>query len=162
MFVATGPIEDGDPAYLRWAELKRMLETKRWDVEPEAYRGHTTIAGKPFYAARTPRESLADWERRVSEDLFAVHDQFTHQGLTPHALAVPFGDYGQRTPGAPIPRLFSALATRQFGTFFVEAGDADFAGPGSGAAERFELRAGTSLADLYGWLRKHSSPTPPR
>jgi hypothetical protein len=52
------------------------------------------------------------------------------------------------------------LLTRQFGNFFVQAddNDPDLTVPGAGAASRFEMRTGTTLDELYGWLRKHSVP----
>jgi hypothetical protein len=174
MFVTTGDIEAKDPFYLTWTELHAMLGSGRWDVEPQAYKGHRELtvdpAGDqaPFYAARRytrsgGQESLADWEARVSDDLFAVRQQFVDQGLTPDASAVPFGDYGQWGTNDPaIPGLLSGLLTRQFGSFFVSAADGDpgFTTPGTGAAERFELRPGTTLDALYAWLRRHSIPSP--
>jgi hypothetical protein len=149
-----------------------MAASGRWDVEPHTHDGHGQVTigphGRraPFYAARrrTPsggRETLGRWEARVSKDLFAVGDEFAQQGMVPHAFSVPFGDYGQRAADDPaIPRLLSHLLTRQFGSFFVQADDDDpaFTVPGSGAAERYEVRTGTTLDQLYGWLRKHSAP----
>jgi hypothetical protein len=174
MFVITGDIQNKDPFYLSWTELHAMQKSGRWDVEPHAYEGHRELtidpAGDqaPFYAARRytrsgGEESLADWEARVSDDLFALRQQFADQGLTPHAFAVPFGDYGQWGTNDPaIKGLLTGLLTRQFGSFFVQADDNDaaFTPPGSGAAERYELRAGTTLDALYAWLRRHSIPSP--
>jgi hypothetical protein len=173
MFVITGAIQDKDPFYLSWTELHAMQESGRWDVEPHAYEGHRELtidpAGDqaPFYAARRytrshGEETLADWEARVSDDLFALRQQFADQGLEPHAFAVPFGDYGQWGTNDPaIKGLLSGLLTRQFGSFFVQADDNDpgFTTPGTGAAERYELRTGTTLDALYAWLRRHSIPS---
>jgi biofilm PGA synthesis lipoprotein PgaB len=172
IFVITGQIDRRSPFYLTWRELHRMAGSGRWDVEPHAHDGHGQITIAPdgrqagFYAARRftrshGRETLAAWEARVSSDLFTLRDRFAAQGLTPHAFAVPFGDYGQRAGDDPaIPRLLSALLTRQFGSFFVQADDddPDFTVPGTGVAERYELHTGTTLDQLYGWLRKHSAP----
>jgi poly-beta-1,6-N-acetyl-D-glucosamine N-deacetylase len=172
MFVITGEIERRNPFYLTWAELHRMAASGRWDIEPHAHNGHgeiMTADGRraPFYAALRQvrphgQETLGDWEERVARDLFELRDRFAAQGIVPHAFAVPFGDYGQHqgTGRGPIPRLLSSLLTRQFGNFFVQADDNDpsFTTPGSGRAERYELRTGTTLDDLYGWLRKHSAP----
>jgi peptidoglycan/xylan/chitin deacetylase (PgdA/CDA1 family) len=172
MFVITGQIDRRNPFYLTWAELHRMADSGRWDVEPHAHQGHREITvsrdGRQagFYAARRytrshGRESLADWEARVSSDLFTLRDRFAAQGLRPYAFAVPYGDYGQRAANDPaIPRMLPALLTRQFGSFFVQSDDDDpgFTAPGTGAAERYEVRTGTTLNQLYGWLRKHSMP----
>ncbi len=170
MFVITGEIEKRSPFYLTWAELHKMQASHRWDIEPHAHEGHheVTIAADgtsaPFYAARLftrsqGRETLPQWEARVSADVFAVRERFAEQGIEPHAFAVPFGDYGQRAANdSQIPDLMSDLLTRQFGNFFIQADDDDpgFTTPGTGAAERYELRTGTSLDDLYGWLSRHS------
>lgn len=172
MFVITGEIDRRNPFYLTWAELHRMADSGRWDIEPHAHQGHGEITVAPdgrqagFYAARRytrsrGRESLADWEARVSSDLFTLRDRFAAQGLRPYAFAVPYGDYGQRAANDPaIPRMLPALLTRQFGSFLVQSDDDDpgFTRPGTGAAERYEVRTGTTLDQLYGWLRKHAMP----
>jgi poly-beta-1,6-N-acetyl-D-glucosamine N-deacetylase len=174
MFVVTGEIQQRNPDYLSWTELHAMRDSGRWDVEPEAYEGARELTidpqgdQAPFYAARRYTrsagvETLPDWESRVSTDLFALRQQFADQGLTPHALALPYGDYGQYGANdAAIPNLLSALLSRQYGSFFAAAGDGDpnFTKPGTGAAERFELRTSTTLDSLYGWLRRHSLPSP--
>ncbi|WCB91648.1 hypothetical protein DSM104299_00321 [Baekduia alba] len=169
MFVTTQAVERGEPKDLRWSELQRMVRSGRWDVEPRGHAGavrltvSATGAQAPFYAARRytrsqGQESLSGWEARVGEDLFAVRDRFAAQGLTPHAFAVPFSDYGQERGNDPaIPRLLSGLLTRQFGSFFVEdRADPGFTAPGAGLAERYLMRPGTSLDALYGWLRRHA------
>jgi hypothetical protein len=170
MFVITGEIAKRSPFYLTWSELHTMRDSGRWDIEPHADQGHVEITvaadGKraPFYAARRftrshGRETLQAWEARVSSDIFALQATFTAQGITPHAFAVPFNDYGQIARNDPaIPGLMSALLVRQFGSYFVQADgdDASFTTPGTGAAQRYELGTGTSLDDLYGWLSRHS------
>jgi poly-beta-1,6-N-acetyl-D-glucosamine N-deacetylase len=172
MFVITAQIETGDPEYLTWAELHAMADSGRWDIEPHAHEGHRTVTiapdgtQAPFYAARKytrseGQETLAEWEARVSTDLFAVGDRFAEQGLTPHVFAVPFGDYGQRDGNDPaIPELLSGLITRQFGSFFIQtpASDPEFTVPGSGSAQRYVMRTETTPDLLYAWLHKHSAP----
>jgi peptidoglycan/xylan/chitin deacetylase (PgdA/CDA1 family) len=169
MFVITGDM--GDPFYLTWTELHAMRDSGRWDVEPHAFQGHREItvapdgAQAPFYAARRytrslGRESLADWEARVGDDLFTLRQQFVNQGMTPDAFAVPFGDYGQWSANDPaIPGLLSALLTRQFGNWFIQddRNDPGFTLPRTGSAQRYEVRTVTSLNSLYGWLRRHST-----
>jgi hypothetical protein len=172
MFVMTAMVEKGDAADLRWAELHRMADSGRWDIEPRAHAGAAKVtvsaAGEqaPFYAARrftrsAGQESLSAWEGRVSEDLFALRDRFTAQGMEPHAFAVPFSDYGQISGNDPaIPKLLSALLTRQFGSFFVaDRRDPGFTTPGAGVTERYVMRADTTLDQLYRWLRDHSAAT---
>jgi hypothetical protein len=175
MFVVTGAVESGKPEYLTWAELHRMQDSGRWDIEPKAHEGHAriTVAADgtqaPFYAARRytrseGRETLAAWEARVSGDLFAVRDRFAAQGMTPHAFALPYGDYGQLSGNDPeIPALLRTLLTRQFGSFLVTADgrDNDLSVPGEGASERYPIRPGLTLGQLDGWLRKQSAPPAP-
>lgn len=172
MFVITGEIERKSPFYLSWAELHRMVDSGRWDVEPHAHQGHVQIPAAPtgnrlpFYAARRLTtsdgvESLADWEARVTGDLLELRHQLEQQGLEPHAFAVPFGDLGQRAADDErIPELLGSFLTRQFGSYLVQSddGDADFTTPGQGAAERYELRTQTTLDELDGWLRRHAEP----
>lgn len=171
MFVMTKSVEKGAAQDLRWSELHRMADSGRWDVEPRAHAGATKITisadGRqaPFYAARrytasAGLESLPAWEARVSEDLFALRDRFAAQGFTPHAFSVPFSDYGQIAGNDPnIPGLLSGLLTRQFGSFFVQdSSDPGFTTPGTGATQRFVVRGGTTLAQLYDWLSRHSAP----
>ena len=170
MFVITGRTESGDPEYLTWAELHGMADSGRWDLEPHGHEGHQklTVAPDgtqaPFYAARRytrseGMETLAEWEARVSTDLFAVNESFADQGLTPHVFAVPFGDYGQRDGNDPaIPELFTSLLTRQFGSYFIQTPESDpaFTVPGTGPASRFVMRTDTTPASLYAWLKLHS------
>jgi Polysaccharide deacetylase len=171
MFVITGKTEEGDPEYLTWAELHEMADSGRWNLEPHGHEGHQklTVAPDgtqaPFYAARKytrsqGMETLAEWEARVSTDLFAVNDRFAAQGLTPHVFAVPFGDYGQRDGNDPaIPGLLTDLLTRQFGNYFIQTPESDplFTVPGTGPAPRFVMRTDTTPDSLYAWLRKHAS-----
>jgi hypothetical protein len=169
MFVQTGPTEDGDPSYLRWSELRRMRESGRWDVQPGAHRGYATIATgprgqtAPFYVARRwtrsdGLETRAAWERRVAGDLFALRSRFAVHGIAPAAIAVPYGDIGRRTTNdRALPRLLSGLLERQFGNWFTQVADADFTRPGHGRAERYALDRDTRPADLYRWLRRHST-----
>ena len=163
MFVITGEIERGSPFYTTWEELHAMEESGRWDVEPHAHAGHTTIRSSvgtaPFYASRRPGESLARWQWRVTEDVLAVRERFAEQGIRPTAFAVPYGDFGQRTAAHPaIPRIFAGVLRRRFGHFMVQAAGNDprFTAPGNGAAPRYELGTTTTLADLYRWLRRHT------
>ncbi len=168
MFAVTGPTEDGDPDYLRWNELQRMRASGRWDVQPGAHRGRSTVAiapdGRqaPFYAARRYTrsggvESRAAWERRVAGDLFALRTRFEQHGIAPVAIAVPYGDTGARTTNdRALPRLLRGLLERQFGNWFAQAADADFTTPGDGRAERFALDRATRPDDLYRWLRRHA------
>lgn len=171
IFVITDEIEAGNAFYLTWEELHGMRDSGRWDIQPHAHAGHHELAisaqgdHAPFYSARRyttsgGMETLAQWEARVSEDLFTARQRFLDHGIEPQSFAVPYGDYGQRVTNDPsIPQLLSGLLTRQFGNWFIQAddNDPDFTRPGTGAAQRFELTTGARLDSLYGWLRRHSN-----
>jgi peptidoglycan/xylan/chitin deacetylase (PgdA/CDA1 family) len=171
IFAITDEIEAGNPFYLTWEELHGMRDSGRWDIQPHAHAGHHELAVNaqgdhaPYYSARRyttsgGMETLAQWESRVSEDLFTARQRFIDHGIDPVAFAVPYGDYGQRVTNDPsIPQLMSGLLTRQFGNWFIQADDNDpaFTRPGTGAAQRYELTTGARLDDLYGWLRRQST-----
>lgn len=169
MFVVTGAIQDEDPAHLTWRELRAMRGSGRWDVEPHAHRGNSRVAAgpsgatAPFYAVRRytksgGQESFADFERRVTTDLFRAREEMIDHGFEPHAIAIPDGDYGQRAGNDPaIEPFMRDLLTRQFGVLFAsdERNDPDYTRP-FGDAERYELHSDTTTDRLYMWLRDHA------
>jgi len=171
MFVITGAIVDKNPLHLSWTELRRMKNSGRWDIQPETYQGHVKITvdahgdQAPFYAMRrwlrsTGEETFAQYQRRVAGDLFTLAGQFTSQGIPVHAIAVPFGDYGQQDAGND-PRIVPftlGLMKTQFGTVFVQNPDNNppFTTPtGGGLQQRWEANRSTTAWDLYTWLRAH-------
>lgn len=169
MFVSTAAIEAEDPAHLTWAELHRMADSGRWEVEPQGHDGARRVAydelgsTAPFYAVRRYTrsdglESFADYERRVTGDLFAVAERMRDQGFATHALALPDGEYGQaRTNDPAIAPFMRALLARQFGVYFArhQRNEPDYA-RALGEPQRLELHAGTTTDRLYMWLRDHS------
>ena len=168
MFVATEAIERGDAERLTWRELRSMRDSGRWDVEPQAHAGDARVAydargdTAPFYSVRRytrsdGQETFAEFERRVTSDVFRAQDEMHDHGFAPAAFAVPFGDYGQRNAGDPeIAPFMRGLLARQFGAYFV---DDERNAPGYttplGDAERFEVGAQTTTDRLYMWLRDH-------
>jgi hypothetical protein len=171
MFVITGHVAAKNPFYLDWTELRRMQRSGRWDIQPHAYRGHFQVTvdphgdRAPFYAVRrylrsTGEETFAEYQRRVALDLFTLGDQFKAQAIDVHALAVPYGDYGQQDPGND-PRIVPftlGLMQSQFGTVFVQDdhNDPPYTTPtGGGPQKRWEARSSTTVAQLYDWLRAH-------
>jgi Polysaccharide deacetylase len=169
MFVITGEVERENPSHLTWRELHTMRDSGRWDVQPEARDGHAKVAydaagnTAPFYSVRRytrsdGRESFADYERRVTTDLFAVKGDMEDHGFDPIALAVPYGDYGQRRMGnAEIALFMRGLLNRQFPVWFTED-ELNAPGYTTPAAEprRFEVNSAVSTDRLYMWLRDHA------
>jgi peptidoglycan/xylan/chitin deacetylase (PgdA/CDA1 family) len=173
MFVAPGQIRADDAQFLTWKELAAMTKSGRWDVQELAgapprrvaydARGRTA----PFYAVRRYTrsgglESLADWEQRVTTDVFAGDDSLREHlpGYRALTFAVPYGDYGQLATNDPrIPRLFRAFLLRRFATIFAGGGGGYSTRAALHAvAGRFELYTKTSLYALYTWLRAHATP----
>jgi hypothetical protein len=169
IFVITDQVERKNPFYLTWDELHRMADSGRWDVQPHADKGHVRVAydrrGRtaPFYAVRRythsgGREDFADYEERVTSDVFAARDALKDQGFEPLAFAVPYGDYGQRSGGdRRIPSFMGEFLRRLFGAVFVEdeRNAPDYSRP-TGMAARYEVHSATTADQLYMWLRDHS------
>ena len=169
MFVITGEVERENPTHLTWRELHSMRDSGRWDVQPQTREGHARVAydsaghTAPFYSVRRytssdGRESFADYERRVTSDLFAVKDDMEDHGFDAVALAVPYGDYGQRQlPGGEVAVFMRGLLTRQFPVWFTddELNAPDYTRP-RGEARRFEVNSSISTDRLYMWLRDHA------
>lgn len=175
MFVVTANIAARNPLYLDWAELHRMQRSGRWDIQPESYQGDTEVAvdsrgdQQPFYAARrylrsTGKETFAAYERRVGGDLFTLAAQFAAQGIAVHAIAVPFGDYGQLDTGNDarvVPFILPLLST-QFGTVFVQSPSNDppyDTATDGGVQERWAASASTTPQALYAWLTARDPAT---
>lgn len=155
LFPLTGEVDSRDRDYLSWRELHALQRSGRWDVQPGAFIGGRRLTVEPtglageFYAYRrytrsAGRETFADWQARVTRDVFDARDAMTAHAFDPVAFSVPYGNYGQRRSNDPriAPWMRSLLAT-QFPVVF--------AGPGP---DRFEVSAGTTADDLYRWLRR--------
>ena len=169
MFVTTRAIESEDPSRLTWAELQRMNDSGRWDIEPQAHDGARRVAydergsTAPYFAVRRYTrseglESFADYERRVTGDLFAVADRLREQGFDPNAIAIPDGEYGQGTTNDPaIAPFMRALLARQFGTYFGRhpRNEPDYAAA-LGEPQRLQVHPELTTDRMYMWLRDHS------
>jgi peptidoglycan/xylan/chitin deacetylase (PgdA/CDA1 family) len=169
MFVITDRPDSADPAYLTWKELHAMSDSRRWDIQPQADQGHARVAldasghTAPFYAARRftkseGRESFADYEQRVSSDVFAAKEAVGEQGFEARAFAIPYGDYGQLTGNdARIAPFMRDFLGRQFEAVFIEdeRNAPGYTGP-TGPAERYRVHRETTTDRLYVWLRDNS------
>jgi peptidoglycan/xylan/chitin deacetylase (PgdA/CDA1 family) len=165
-FVPTARIASRDRDLLAWKELHDMESSGRWDVQANGTDSEArVVAGPtgemaPSYAYRRYTQSqgietYADWQARVTRDIFAARDAMVAQGFDPVAFAVPGGDYGaQATNDARIPGFVRSLVTTQFGTAFVrDARNWPGYTTRSGDATRFEVGRETTADDLYTWLR---------
>jgi peptidoglycan/xylan/chitin deacetylase (PgdA/CDA1 family) len=173
MFAIPGQMRSDNPFYLTWKELQAMQASGRWDIQEHAGAGHYLVnydqVGHmgPFYAFRrwtrsAGLESLADWEQRVTTDVFAGRDALKDHihGFRPLTFAVPYGNYGQnQTNDRRIPGLMQAFLQRQFEAIFVQdnANDPAFTTPAAHRSEaaRYEVHTDTTMDDIYAWLRRH-------
>jgi peptidoglycan/xylan/chitin deacetylase (PgdA/CDA1 family) len=169
MFVNTDQPGRKHALYLTWKELHAMSDSRRWEIQPQAHEGHIRVAldargnTGPFYAARRftrseGRESFADYEQRVTSDVFAAKEALEEQGFAPRAFAVPYGDYGQGSGNDPrISPFMRDFLERQFEAVFA---DHERNAPGyttpSGVAERYRVHRETTTDRLYVWLRDNS------
>ena len=158
LFVDVGPVEAGNPAYLTYAELGRLQDVGRWDVQLMSGTGNRRIrygSGPgdvgPFYAYRGAEEVLGGWRERVFSDITYGEDQLTHHvpGYRPLAFAPPHGNYGQAgTNDRRIPRLLLERLELSFAAIFTQDRDG-FATPGApNPLGRFEITAATTDEEL--------------
>jgi hypothetical protein len=155
MFPLTGEVDSRDRAYLTWRELHAMQRSGRWDVQPGAFHGGRLMTVDPsgaagaFYAYRrytrsAGEETFADWQARVTRDVFDARDAMVAHGFDAVAFSVPFGNYGQGESNDPRigPWMRSLLAT-QFPVVFAGTGP-----------HRFAVSGDTTADDLYRWLSR--------
>jgi peptidoglycan/xylan/chitin deacetylase (PgdA/CDA1 family) len=168
MFVIAAFVEETNPFYLTWDELRGMAKSGRWDLQEHAGAGHVNVrydlAGHegPAYAFRqyTPErglESFEQYKRRVAHDILWAKQTMREQvpGFNPLTFAVPFGSYGQdRTNDPRIPRFMSRLLRRHFQAVFM-TDPPRYSTPSSSRAAlpRIELNAGFGTDKLYRALR---------
>jgi peptidoglycan/xylan/chitin deacetylase (PgdA/CDA1 family) len=166
LFAPTAHIDSRNHELLMWKELKKMERSGRWDVQAEGTAGDEQVtvdangAAGPAYAFRRYTrsegiETFADWQQRVTRDVFAAREELVEHGFDPLALSVPAGDYGRTASNDPrIADYASELIDSQFGVGFVrgERNYPAYTTP-DGDAARLEIGETTSADDLYNWLR---------
>jgi hypothetical protein len=166
VFAPTARIHSENHELLMWKELKEMQDSGRWDVQAEGTAGDVRVvvsdsgATAPAYAVRRytdseGTETFAEWQQRVSDDVFAAREDLVEHGFDPVALSVPSGDYGRLgTNDARIPDYVRGLIGSQFGVSFVRdvRNYPGYTTP-KGDAARFEIGETTTADDLYYWLR---------
>ncbi len=127
MFVWTLPIEDEDPAALRWPYIRTMLRSGLWEAGAQSHRGFERIvadsAGNRHNFMTSPRwlpeEMRYEDPQSFRERLRADH-QFTRDliaraaGTPPRAFAFPYGDYGQHDERAVLSRRINMELISEF------------------------------------------------
>jgi hypothetical protein len=165
MSVIAGEVGSG-PFYPDWAELRRMRDSGRWDIELEAGLGAKNIrAGakadvRPFYAnlrvfGHGQRETFDAYKRRVTSDIEMGMRLLRTQlpGWQPQVMALPFGDYGQLGPndGRTGPFLRHWLHSH-FQALLLQ-GQPVYSVAGMQEIDRYQVISRTSVDELYTWLR---------
>ncbi|HWI71826.1 MAG TPA: polysaccharide deacetylase family protein, partial [Baekduia sp.] len=127
MFAITGRLSTHQPYYLSWEELQRMASGGRWDVGSHTRDGHTQIVTTPhgrrgaylthleWRPERGRLETLAEYRKRVSEDLAGSMDDLRDHGIRPaSAFAFPFSASKFPTNDPRVPDTLSQLVMGRF------------------------------------------------
>jgi len=165
MFVITGPVDRGNPFYLRWDEFRRMRASGRWDLQLHAAAMHTMVridAKGTQGAAYANRiwsdgrlESWAAYRRRVTGDLeLGMRRLRAELGRVPADLfAYPFSADGSwQTNDRRIPGFLDTALHARFGEVFEDGHPRRPPRTAQRSLERKEVNATTTAADLYAWL----------
>jgi polysaccharide deacetylase len=164
MFVPTGAVPSEPDTRLSWRELHRMAESGRWDVQVQAHDGAIRVATgpagemAPFYVTRryttsTGQETFAEYEQRVTLDLFTAQRELERQGFAPQAIAPPFGDDGRHAAEPRVRSLLTRLLQRQFAVSFASpSGRQARLSRRQGRPERFAVGPETTTRELLRWL----------
>lgn len=171
MFAASGLTRPDDDVHLSYKELAEMQESGRWDVQAHGDEGHGMLAidgrgstGSAYTHRRWTRsagaESLPAWEQRVTSDVFEAREALADHlpRYKPQAFAAPYGDVGQAsTNDERIPGLLQEFLSRQFEVVFVKHPHNYPAfttrREHHGFAHRFAIHGGTTVDDVFRWLR---------
>ncbi len=102
IFVATGYVENGNPLYLTWAQLREMYENGA-SIENHTH-SHAHLI------RRQPTETPDNWRDRVSSEIVRAQRELTGRGFNPTAFAYPYGEYN-----AAILEIVAELGLRGYG-----------------------------------------------
>jgi poly-beta-1,6-N-acetyl-D-glucosamine N-deacetylase len=167
MFVPAAQVQQANPQYLSWREIRAAVATGRWDIQEAAGQGDLQVVTSaegdrgPFYAnkrfAQGQMETLAGWRRRVTSDIYWGRRTIAANvpGHRPRAFALPEGDYGRIfTNDRRIPARLASFLSKHFGAAFALDPPAYVAaGSSDRPAGRFEVHASTTPERLYARLR---------
>jgi peptidoglycan/xylan/chitin deacetylase (PgdA/CDA1 family) len=129
MFVITGRVGTHAPYYLSWQELERMQSSGRWSLESHTADGHRTVPIGPegkqgaflthrmWLAGRNRLETMAEFRRRLSEDLAAsVAALRDHGAESVGAFAFPFSTSDLPTNDPRAPEALREIVSARFTT----------------------------------------------
>ena len=151
LFVVTGFASGPSRYWMSWDQLRRLEATGRWELAFHAgAHGHVPLHSpcKDFYVCRLPGESLAAYERRVTEEVAAGTRVLSRQipGWSHVAWAAPYDAAGQFAGDSNDPRIpgwVSRFFADRFSVVFLE----DRA-RGLNRRYRFQVKGSTTLTDF--------------
>ena len=139
MFVIAGAASNPGVYYASWADLKDYSRGGRWDIQSHTavmHREQKVADGRmlPALTSLVYGESLDQYRSRVRTDLSDASAAIKeHIGMTPVALAYPFGAYGaERTNHPAIRQILAEEVGKLYGVAFQQddQDDIPLAGPG--------------------------------
>ena len=109
-YIITGTLDKpGNSFHMTKEELKDIMKTGRWELQPHAYNGHGVIkidkegntghfySNKQWLDDKNRLETDEEYTRRVEDDIRkAIEDMTEYFGVDSLSFAIPFGDFGQR------------------------------------------------------------------
>ncbi len=127
MFLWTKPIEDEDPAALRWPYIRTMLRSGNWEAGAQSHHGFEQVVadseGQLQNFMTAPRwlteemrfEEPQAFRERLRADHIFTRDLITQRaGQAPRAFAFPYGDYGQYDERAVLSRRINMELVGEF------------------------------------------------
>ena len=85
IFVATEPVQTGNPGYMNWAQLKELAQNRAEIASHSHSHGHLI--------RRQPGEDHKTWLLRVRRDITRARGLLREQGFESAAFAWPYGEY---------------------------------------------------------------------
>jgi peptidoglycan/xylan/chitin deacetylase (PgdA/CDA1 family) len=183
MFVITGssfaPGYEKGNFYLTQAELQKMKESGRWELESHTKNSHGFgkidgngnqghyLSNELWVNDQNRTETGAEYSQRVKNDLLASKEDLKNKlKVTSTAFAYPFGDYGQETQNFPdAESLLRKTVEELFPISFRQWDESEFPANYPGAnfklAKRIDVNSGVSTERLIGILNDSQEKTIP-
>jgi peptidoglycan/xylan/chitin deacetylase (PgdA/CDA1 family) len=171
IFVITSMISAESNFYLTEIELKKMIASGRWELgshgdalhksELISLAGETghALSNKLWLPAAGRLESDVEYEQRITLDLYASRQKLEAKfGVSAHAFAFPYGDYGQigtNNPGKALPAIQKAASALFHLAFYQSWGDVvvrNYPGSEKFMVRRLEVEPEWDAATLLGTL----------
>lgn len=117
MFLWTKPIDEQDPANLRWPYINEMIRSRIWAIGAQSDNGFAEVPADatgrlgnfmttPMWYPRENRyETLEEFKTRLNNDHLRCQEIIEkHTGKKPTVYAFPYGDFGQYDARAVLTR----------------------------------------------------------